>query len=355
MDMKFKVGDKVKFLNEKGGGKVLAILDSKLVKVELDNGFEMPILASELIPDYRSVIEDENPFTAMISPQPASDVDKEKTSISPISSWGNIQEEKGIYLVYEPHDQQWVLTGELDVVIVNNTGFELLFSLFLEQDGQIKGVDFSSVPPESRIVIETIGRDEIENWTKGYLQVLLHHDSPKKVYLPVHSVLDINPSRFYKDGSYRSNTLVAGRAIIVNIGLLTSFESASFNESERKTNQQANAQVADAPKEKPLIDKHRTNFGEAIIDLHIGELLDNISGLSSHDMFTIQLNYFKKTLESAIKNDYQKITYIHGIGNGVLKNAIVKEIEEYEGLENQMATISKFGVGALDILIKSRK
>jgi hypothetical protein len=93
---------------------------------------------------------------------------------------------------------------------------------------------------------------------------------------------------------------------------------------------------------------------EALVDLHIGEVVDNIAGLSSHDMFNLQMNYFRKTLESAIKNDYRKVTYIHGVGNGVLKNAIIKEIDEYEVLENRMASISKFGVGAVDVLIKSQ-
>lgn len=353
--MRFKTGDKVKFLNEKGGGKVLAVIDSRMVKVELDNGFEMPILAADLILDYRSEGQAEKPVSIPNIPQTNVSEKEEISAVSPISSWGNIKEEKGIYLVYEPHDQQWVLTGDLDVVLVNNTSNEMLYSLFLEQDGQMKGVDFSSIPPESRIVVETIGRDEIENWTKGYLQALLHHDTPKKVYLPIHSVIDISPSRFYKDGSYRSNTLVTGKAIVVTIGLLTSFESASFSETERKTGQAGKAQVAEHIKEKPIIDKHRTATGEATIDLHIGELMENIAGLSSHDMFAIQMNYFKKTLESAIKNEYQKVTYIHGIGNGVLKNAIIKEIEEYEGIENQMASISKFGVGAIDILIKAKK
>jgi len=353
--MRFKAGDKVKFLNESGGGIVLAVIDTKMVKVELDNGFEMPILATDLILDYRAAGQEEKPHNVAFQTQTLVSENEEKTAISPISSWGNIKEEKGIYLVFEPHDQQWMLTGDMDVVLVNNTNYELLYSLFLEQDGQMRGVDFSSVPPESRIVIETISRDEIENWTKGFLQVLLHHDTPSKVYLPVHSVIDISSSRFYKDGSYRSNTLVTGKAIIINIGLLTSFESASFSESDRKSSQSGKAQIAEQVKEKPIIDKHRTVVGEATIDLHIGELMENIAGLSSHDMFSIQINYFKKTLESAIKNDYHKVTYIHGIGNGVLKNAIIKEIEEYESIENQMASISKFGVGAIDILIKQKK
>ena len=71
-------------------------------------------------------------------------------------------------------------------------------------------------------------------------------------------------------------------------------------------------------------------------------------------MFNIQLDYFRKTLESAIKNDYRKVTFIHGIGNGVLKNAIIEEMEHYEGIENRMAAISKFGAGAIDVLIKGK-
>ena len=80
-------------------------------------------------------------------------------------------------------------------------------------------------------------------------------------------------------------------------------------------------------KEKAAIDKHQTAPGEAIVDLHIGELVDNILGMSSNDIFRTQINYFKKMLESAITNEYDKVTFIHGVGNGVLKNAIIEELK----------------------------
>jgi len=106
-------------------------------------------------------------------------------------------------------------------------------------------------------------------------------------------------------------------------------------------------------KEKTFISKYKTGTAEAIVDLHIAELVDNISGMSSHDMFSLQMEVFKKALDSAMKNDYERVTFIHGVGNGVLKNAIIKALDEYEGLENKMASISKFGVGGLDVLIKT--
>jgi dsDNA-specific endonuclease/ATPase MutS2 len=110
----------------------------------------------------------------------------------------------------------------------------------------------------------------------------------------------------------------------------------------------------DLVKQESPIDKHKTGQGEATVDLHIAELVDNIAGLSSHDMFKIQMDYFRKMLDSAIAADYTKVTFIHGVGNGVLKNAIIEELKKYKNTENRMASIAKFGVGAIDVVIKDR-
>lgn len=353
--MRFKVGDKVSFLNESGGGKVVAIIDQRLVKIETDDGFEMPVLTSELIIDARTQAGEEQAYIPKpdIQTKPAQEKESEPEFISEINPWGNIKEEKGIYLAFEPHEQQWVLTGEIDVVLLNNTSSDILYSLFMQREGEVEGVDYSSVPPHSKIVLDTISRDDIEDWTKGYLQVLLFSENPAKIYLPVHAVIDIKTNRFFKEGSYRTNTLLQGKALIVTITTLNELQAATDTELERKYGAKVKAEVAKPVKEKALIDKHKSAMDEAIVDLHIGEVIDNIAGLSSHDMFNIQMDYFRKTLESAIKNEYHKVTFIHGVGNGVLKNAIIKEIDNYEVLENRMASISKFGVGAVDVLIKS--
>ena len=47
--MKFKVGDKVKFLNEPGGGKVSKIVSARMVNVAVEDGFDIPTLISELV------------------------------------------------------------------------------------------------------------------------------------------------------------------------------------------------------------------------------------------------------------------------------------------------------------------
>jgi len=358
--MRFKIGEKVKFLDEKGGGKIIAIIDNKLVKVETDDGFEMPVLVKDLIKDFRSEgMEGMEPSVNIqaqtLTPKTATEEVEEDNRIVPINPWGNIREESGVYLAYEPQDQQWVLTGDIDILIVNNTNSEVLYNLFFEQEKSQKGIDYGSIPAKSLITIETVGRDDLENWCSGYLQLMFHDDKAGVVYLPVHSVIDLKPSRFFKEESYQSSSMLNGKAIIVTVAPEATYRLADHNEIAQKYGAEFQETEAGIKKEKALIDKYRSNLFEAIVDLHIGELVDNISGLSNHDIFNLQMETFRKTLDSAIHNDYNKITFIHGVGNGVLKNAIVQELENYEATENRMASISKFGVGAIDILLKSKK
>lgn len=352
--MKFKVGDKVKFLNEMGGGVVIKLIDTRLVNIKTDDGFEMPVMTTNLMPDYRAMPDEDqrSQVVATSVPVPSSD---EPEFVSEINPWGNIKEEKGIYLAFEPHEQQWILTGDMDVILLNNTSYELLYNLFLKRDEVMEGVDFNSVPANSKIVIDTISRDDIEQWTSGYLQLLFHSDIPSKIYLPVHSVIDIKTGRFFKEGSYRSNSMLVSKALIVTVITQNAMTVVSGSEASRKEDAIIEQTITQVIKKKQLIDKYKKAQGEAEIDLHIGELVDNILGMSSLDMLKLQIDTFKKVLNSAISNDYHKVIFIHGVGNGVLKNAIIKELEDYEGLENRMASISKFGVGAIDVVIKTKE
>jgi hypothetical protein len=56
--MKFNIGDRVRFLNDVGGGKVVKYIDNETVAVLNQDDFEIPVLMSELIldqaPDYAS-------------------------------------------------------------------------------------------------------------------------------------------------------------------------------------------------------------------------------------------------------------------------------------------------------------
>jgi len=47
--MKFRLGDRVKYLNEHGGGVVSKIVSSNMVYVKDADGFEIPTMTNELV------------------------------------------------------------------------------------------------------------------------------------------------------------------------------------------------------------------------------------------------------------------------------------------------------------------
>ena len=56
-----------------------------------------------------------------------------------------------------------------------------------------------------------------------------------------------------------------------------------------------------------------------------------------------------------MERNFRKVTFIHGVGNGTLKGAIMKKVQEYEHAESHLASLAKFGVGAIDVNIKPLK
>ena len=358
---KFQVVDKVNFLNATGGGTVKRIIDTRMVEVTIEDGFDIPVLMSDLVLDFRSQPDKrqqvvDNVQKEIQQKQIIEEKENDEARKSALRRFGRNAEDEGIYLAFVPQDQQWLLTGSLDVVLVNHTEADALYSFNIKENEKYVNVDYGSVAPHSKVVIESISRDDIEFWCEGYIQVILSQEEADFVYHPLHAPFSFRSSRFFKDGSYIESGVLGEKAIMIKLSSVTALKGTEtdFTKLMKEDNKKvvANQKLV---KEKAAIDRHQTAPGEAIVDLHIGELVDNILGMSSNDIFRTQINYFKKMLESAIANEYDKVTFIHGVGNGVLKNAIIEELKNYENTSNRMASIMKFGVGAIDVMIKDKE
>lgn len=354
---KYNPGDDVKFLNEKGGGTVVRMIDSRMVLVAIEDGFEIPVMTNEVV----KVEKPQAGKSPVVQPQEAARVARERAEAeedarkSALRKFAKNPEAEGVYLAFVPHDQQWLLTGLMDVVLVNHTPALLLYSYILPDENGYFNADYGQVDPGSKLLIETISRDDINHWHKGIVQALLVMEQSKVVYQTLYAPYDIKAGRFYKEGSYTQSAVLGDKAIMLCLSNLTALKIEGDLLRPLKEEATKPAFVKQVVKEKPLIDKHMKTRGEAIVDLHIAELVENITGLSSHDMFNIQMDYFRKTLDSAMRNDCHKITYIHGVGNGVLKNAIVDALKDFEDIEQNMASLQKFGVGAIDVSIRARE
>ncbi len=349
----YSPGDEVKFLNEKGGGKIIRMIDSRMALVAIEDGFEIPVLLSDIMPVSRPGSAAKATPTAATFAESGKEDLKSDTRQSGLRRFAKNPEPEGIYLAFVPHEQQWILTGPMDVVLVNHSPAKMLYNLVLSADGgMFVSAGSGHIEPNSKLVVETIVREDINKWSKGLVNAILVQERSKEALQPAFAPFDIKASRFYKEGSYAMSGILGDKAIMISLAPLALLKICGELQQAMKTETVKTEPMKQIVKEKQLIDKHRTAMGEAVVDLHIGELIDNILGLSSRDMFNIQMDYFRKTLDNAMRNEYTKVTYIHGVGNGVLKNAIVDALADFGNVGQRMASMQKFGVGAIDVLIK---
>lgn len=357
--MKFKVGDRVKFLNEKGGGVVSKIIDPKMVNVTIEDGFEIPVLANELLR-----IEIEAPFDSPkhmfredfnteFTSRPDPDFITESSSI-PLSvnhSKGSVPE--GLFLAFTPQDQKWLITGMIDVYLVNHTSFEILYSLFLEMErGGFKGFDYGSCLPESMILLESIERDHLSKWSKGIVQALFHPEDLNIIYAPGNSSFKLKLPRFYIESSYQDSAILIDKSILISLIPLSTVGVISGSEAQMKETKEIPVQEAREQKPVNIIDRHKTSPMEAVVDLHISELVENPQMMESSEILNTQINYFTRCLENGILNNLSKIIFIHGVGTGVLKTAMKEILKDYQNVEYRDASMRDFGYGALEVVIR---
>jgi dsDNA-specific endonuclease/ATPase MutS2 len=87
------------------------------------------------------------------------------------------------------------------------------------------------------------------------------------------------------------------------------------------------------------------------VDLHIGKLVTRTGGLSNYEILNIQMDTAKRQLEFAMKKRIQKVVFIHGVGEGVLKAELETLFHRYENLKFYDADYQKYGLGATEVYI----
>lgn len=101
------------------------------------------------------------------------------------------------------------------------------------------------------------------------------------------------------------------------------------------------------PKIKP---KERTQPAMEV-DLHIHQLTNSTKHMSNHDMLTLQMDTAKRQLEFAIRKRIQKVVFIHGVGDGVLKTELEYLFGRYGNVKYYDADYQKYGLGATEVYI----
>ncbi len=358
--MKFNIGDKVKFLNESGGGVVSKIISTTMVEVTIEDGFNIPVMTGELVID--SIAEaarsedKKQPMDRIqeeVLNQPRQEMDYKSGALLKHHMYDN--PEKGIYLAYIPQDQQWLITGNIDIYLVNHTPHDVLFCMYLEdEEEKLQGSDYDVVGPSSKFLIESIERDDLPGWTKGIVQ-LMFFTSGEDLIEPRQVRFRIKSGRFVHENHYKNFAFFDEKAFVYE--LLKTPRKKTMPKKTVAEEQKEDIQVAEESKAKEvqtneIIDKHMQEGGMVEIDLHIESLVDNADTMQPHKILQYQLKYFEESLKSAIERKLDSIIFIHGSGKGLLRAEIIKKIDEYEGLHYFDASFRKYGGGAIEVYLK---
>ncbi|MDP3312117.1 Smr/MutS family protein [Lutibacter sp.] len=86
------------------------------------------------------------------------------------------------------------------------------------------------------------------------------------------------------------------------------------------------------------------------VDLHIHQLIPSTRGMDNFDILTIQLDTAKRQIEFAIKNRIQRIVFIHGKGEGVLKSELEYLFKKHN-VTWYDAPYDKYGTGATEVYV----
>ena len=87
------------------------------------------------------------------------------------------------------------------------------------------------------------------------------------------------------------------------------------------------------------------------VDLHIQKLTKSERGLTAYDKLNLQIDTAKRKLDFAIQKRIQKLVFIHGVGEGVLKAELETMLRRYDNLKYYDADYKTYGLGATEVYI----
>lgn len=87
------------------------------------------------------------------------------------------------------------------------------------------------------------------------------------------------------------------------------------------------------------------------VDLHINQLTASTKGMGKYDILNLQIETAKRQLDFAIRKGIQKVVFIHGVGEGVLKEELKYLFKRYDNVKYYDAEYQKYGLGATEVYI----
>lgn len=346
-----KIGDKVRFLNTTGGGIVKGFQGKDIVIID-DDGFDTPVLIRECV-----VIEPAHEVQTRQSSKSAVESDR-RTFDSPKQEVSEIVETKGgdlitACLAYLPIDAKNLSTTGYECFLVNDSNYFLSYSYMTRTPMGWTSHATGVIEPNTKLFLEEFNKENLNDMEKICVQFIPYKiDKPFKLKNPCSVELRIDTVKFYKLHSFKENEYFEDPAIIYYL-MRKDLAEQEMNFSPEIIAEAMFTKEKDNRRPRiQKVDKKASN-GIIEIDLHIDELIDTSAGLEAKDILEYQMEKFREIMNENIKNKGQKIVFIHGKGDGVLKKNILDELKtKYKNIYVQDASFKEYGFGATMVTIR---
>ncbi len=361
-----KIGDKVRFLSDVGGGVVRGFQKGNIVMVEDEDGFEIPVLASECV-----VIET-NDYNIAKPQQKQPEKVTPKSSIAPTTQEATLEwderpvtfkakpEERkdgdklNVCLAFVPANVKELSKTSFETYIINDCNYYIQYT-YLSAENAVWALRSSGIiEPNTKVFIEEFEHKDLNGMERVAVQLIAYkEDKPFTLKPTVSTDMRIDITKFYKLHTFRESLFFDEPALeywivkddVPTRPLVVSPEEvkrAMYEKNDIRP-QKSNARVENKkPDPKAVIE----------VDLHAHELLETTAGLSPVDIKEHQLGVFRRTLDEHIKEKGRRIVFIHGKGEGVLRNALISELKhKYKSCTYQDASFQQYGFGATMVII----
>ena len=404
-----KIGDKVQFLSDIGGGKIAGFQGKDIALVEDEDGFQIPTPISDLV-----VMSSGDEYSSSKSVQKKSGVEDSVESADPdtfnmsvkakinafsadaiedeeeydaadreITYKAKVEERKGgnvlnLYYAFVPEDVKNFSKSTFACYLINDSNYYVHY-LYMSIEGQsFKLRGEGELEPNTKIYIESFAPDQLNEIDRVRFQLLSFKRDKDFVAKPVCDVqFRIDKVKFYKLHTFQPSEFFDEPALLypvvknddvaqlkpVEADKLIYVEEENSNAVKPKkgnlNNVSVNEQAYNKLKglEKLNTSKHaqskKSNDDVLVVDLHADKLLETTVGMGTADILNYQLDFFRRTLEENKHNKGRRIVFIHGKGEGVLRHAIVNELRyRYKNYPYQDASFQEYGYGATQVTIR---
>lgn len=345
----------MRFLNEAIEGTISRVLANDRVEVTDSDGFthiseqrflvrvEFELDSSQSLPEKENISEAPAP-PPMPSPRKSSPEDQHIISA--------LDADETIYAAIRLHNEKFPLTTDIDLILVNNTSYQVLFSASRQLEDFRSGVDSGILKSRTEHFLGVFSQDELHRFNGFEFQFLFFGEQEFRPRSPVTKSLSFTSSDFLDPalrGTLRSENTNILMMPLYSFNALRELDVSKLLEKYQQ--RETEEKLRNTPKPgKGKTEKFTILSRTKVVDLHIEELLKDYSGMSNAQIISYQLNYFMYEMDQALMNKLHKITFIHGVGQGVLKSAIREELKKVPNIRYGEAPAEQYGFGATEVV-----